>query len=27
METYGEEPFWIVHKDNPEKVYNIEIEV
>jgi len=27
METYGEEPFWVVHKDNPEKVYNIEIEV
>jgi TatD-related deoxyribonuclease len=27
METYGEEPFWTVHKDNPEKVYDIEIEV
>jgi TatD-related deoxyribonuclease len=26
METYGEEPFWIIHKDNPEKVYDIEIE-
>lgn len=26
METYGEEPFWTVHKDNPEKVYDIEIE-
>jgi len=27
METYGEEPFWIIHKDNPEKVYDIEIEL
>jgi TatD-related deoxyribonuclease len=27
METYGEEPFWIIHKDNPEKVYDIVIEL
>lgn len=27
METYSEEPFWIIHKENPEKVYNIEIEL
>jgi len=27
METYGEEPFWTIHKDNPEKVYDIEIEL
>jgi TatD-related deoxyribonuclease len=27
METYGEEPFWIIHKENPEKVYGIEIEI
>ncbi|HWR24688.1 MAG TPA: TatD family hydrolase [Methanosarcina sp.] len=27
METYGEEPFWIIHKENPEKVYSIEIEL
>ncbi|MDQ1274442.1 MAG: TatD-related deoxyribonuclease [Euryarchaeota archaeon] len=27
IETYGEEPFWIVHKENPEKVYDIEIEL
>lgn len=27
METYGEEPFWIIHKENPEKVYDIEIEL
>jgi TatD-related deoxyribonuclease len=26
METYGEEPFWRIHKENPEKVYDIEIE-
>jgi TatD-related deoxyribonuclease len=27
MEKYGEEPFWIIHKENPEKVYDIEIEI
>lgn len=27
METYGEEPFWTIHKDNPEKIYDIEIEL
>jgi TatD-related deoxyribonuclease len=27
METYGEEPFWTIHKENPEKVYDIEIEL
>lgn len=27
IETYGEEPFWIIHKENPEKVYEIEIEI
>ena len=27
METYGEEPFWIIHKENPEKVYDIEIKI
>jgi TatD-related deoxyribonuclease len=27
METYGEEPFWRIHKENPEKVYDIEIEL
>ncbi|HEY3361216.1 MAG TPA: TatD family hydrolase [Methanosarcina sp.] len=27
MEKYGEEPFWIIHKENPEKVYNVEIEI
>lgn len=27
METYGEEPFWAIHKENPEKVYEIEIEI
>jgi len=27
METYSEEPFWTIHKDNPEKVYDIEIEL
>lgn len=27
IETYGEEPFWTIHKENPEKVYNIEIEL
>jgi len=27
MEAYGEEPFWTIHKDNPEKVYDIEIEL
>jgi TatD-related deoxyribonuclease len=27
METYGEEPFWTIHKENPEKVYDIEIEI
>jgi TatD-related deoxyribonuclease len=27
METYSEEPFWVIHKENPEKVYNIEIEL
>ena len=27
METYGEEPFWIIHKENPEKVYGIEIKI
>lgn len=27
IETYGEEPFWIIHKENPEKVYDIEIEL
>lgn len=27
MEMYGEEPFWVIHKENPEKVYEIEIEI
>lgn len=27
METYGDEPFWNIHKDNPEMVYDIEIEM
>jgi len=27
MEKYGEEPFWVIHKENPEKVYGIEIEI
>jgi len=27
IETYGEEPFWKIHKENPEKVYEIEIEI
>lgn len=27
MEMYGEEPFWAIHKENPEKVYEIEIEI
>lgn len=27
METHGEEPFWKIHKENPEKVYEIEIEI
>lgn len=27
MERYGEEPFWVIHKENPEKVYDIEIEI
>jgi len=27
IETHGEEPFWAVHKENPEKVYDIEIEL
>jgi TatD-related deoxyribonuclease len=27
VEIYGEEPFWIIHKENPEKVYDIEIEL
>lgn len=27
METYGEEPFWVIHKENPEKVYEVEIEI
>jgi len=27
MEAYGEEPFWAIHKDNPEMVYDIEIEL
>lgn len=27
IETYGEEPFWTIHKKNPEKVYDIEIEI
>ena len=27
MGIYGEEPFWTIHKDNPEKVYDIEIEL
>jgi len=26
-EVYGEEPFWTIHKENPEKVYDIEIEL
>lgn len=26
IETFGEDIFWIIHKENPEKVYNIEIE-
>ena len=27
IETYGEEPFWTIHKENPEKVYDIDIEL
>jgi TatD-related deoxyribonuclease len=27
IETYGEEPFWTIHKENPEKVYDINIEL
>ncbi|MDD3042812.1 MAG: TatD family hydrolase [Methanosarcinaceae archaeon] len=27
MEEYGEDPFWIIHKENPEKVYEVEIEL
>jgi TatD-related deoxyribonuclease len=27
VEKYGEEPFWKIHKENPEKVYEIEIEI
>ncbi|TFH03449.1 MAG: metal-dependent hydrolase, partial [Methanosarcina sp.] len=27
IETHGEEPFWAIHKENPEKVYDIEIEL
>lgn len=27
METFGEEPFWTIHKENPEMVYDIEIEI
>ncbi|MDD2439333.1 MAG: TatD family hydrolase [Methanosarcinaceae archaeon] len=27
IEIYGEDPFWIIHKENPEKVYEIEIEI
>lgn len=27
METHGEEPFWIIHKENPEKVYEVEIDI
>lgn len=27
METYGEDPFWAIHKENPERVYDIEIEI
>ncbi|MCC4767637.1 metal-dependent hydrolase [Methanosarcina sp. DH1] len=27
IEKYGEEPFWAIHKENPEKVYEIEIEI
>ncbi len=27
IETHGEEPFWTIHKENPEKVYDIEIEL
>lgn len=27
VEEYGEEPFWTIHKENPEKVYEIEIEL
>ncbi|MDD3248005.1 MAG: TatD family hydrolase [Methanosarcina sp.] len=27
IETHGEKPFWTIHKENPEKVYDIEIEI
>jgi TatD-related deoxyribonuclease len=27
IETHGEEPFWRIHKENPEKVYDIQIEL
>ncbi len=27
VEEHGEEIFWKVHKENPEKVYDIEIEI
>ncbi len=26
VDEWGDEVFWIIHKDNPEKVYNVEIE-
>ncbi len=26
IQKYGEEPFWKIHKENPEKIYKIEIE-
>jgi TatD-related deoxyribonuclease len=27
VEVHGEEVFWKVHKENPEEVYDIEIEI
>ena len=27
VEQFGEEPFWKVHKENPEKVYDVDIEI
>ena len=27
VEEHGEEVFWKVHKENPEKVYGVEIEI
>jgi TatD-related deoxyribonuclease len=26
-EQFGEEPFWKIHKENPEQVYDVDIEL